>query len=235
MWLLSIRPDHASGRDVENQAEAERPGHRSGDARQHLPLRNVSTNSASHQAVCGGEGMIEVVDVSRRGFLGQFFSAGAFVLAAPLASGQYAGKTGDAKIWQPSVYLGIEPNGNVMIVAHRSEMGTGARTCLPMIVADELEADWSRVKIVQATGDVKYGSQNTDGSCSVRDFYDAMRSAGAMARSTLEYAAAQKWGAPREECAGQNHFVVHLKSGRKLAYGELVPLASGATAPDQNA
>ena len=179
--------------------------------------------------------MTEVVDFSRRGFLGHLFSAGAFVVVAPLASGQQAGTTGDSKIWQPGVYLGIEPNGNVLIVAHRSEMGTGARTCLPMIVADELEADWNRVKIIQAIGDVKYGSQNTDASCSVRDFYDAMRSAGATARSTLEYAAAQKWGTPREECAGQKHFVVHAKSGRKLSYADLVPLASAATAPDQNA
>ena len=118
--------------------------------------------------------------------------------------------------WEPSVYLGIEPTGAVKIVAHRSEMGTGARTCLPMIVADELEADWSRVTIVQALGDVKYGSQNTDGSCSVRDFYQALRTAGASARSTLEIAAAGKWGVPVEECRGQQHFVVHAKSGRKI-------------------
>ncbi|MEP9146473.1 hypothetical protein ABKU27_22250, partial [Enterobacter hormaechei] len=92
--------------------------------------------------------------------------------------------TGDAKGWEPSVYLGIEANGDVKIIAHRSEMGTGCRTCLPMIVADELEADWARVTIVQALGDVKYGSQNTDGSCSIRDFYEAMRAAGAAARTT---------------------------------------------------
>ena len=66
--------------------------------------------------------------------------------------------------WQPSVYLGLEPDGRVIIVAHRSEMGTGIRTALPMIVADELEADWKRVKIEQAIGDKKYGNQNTDGS-----------------------------------------------------------------------
>ena len=176
--------------------------------------------------------MIEVMQVSRRGFLGQVFEAGALVLGAPLLS---VAQSGDAKRWQPSVYLGIETDGSVKIVAHRSEMGTGARTCLPMIVADELEADWNRVTIVQALGDVKYGSQNTDGSCSVRDFYDAMRAAGAGARTMLEQAAAGKWGVPLEECRGQQHFVVHAKSGRKLSYGDLVPLASAATAPQQNA
>lgn len=176
--------------------------------------------------------------VSRRGFLGQIFSAGALVVAAPLVQtlkGQQAATSGDARIWQPSVYLGIEPDGTVKIVAHRSEMGTGCRTGLPVIVADELEADWARVQVIQAPGDVKYGSQNTDGSCSVRDFYDAMRAAGASARTMLEHAASAKWGVPEEECQGRNHFVVHAKSGRKLGYGELVPLASPATAPEPSA
>jgi len=103
-----------------------------------------------------------------------------------------------------------------------------------MIVADELEADWARVQVIQAPGDAKYGSQDTDGSCSVRDFYDALRAAGASARTALENAAAAKWGVPVEECAGQNHFVVHAKSGRKLAYGELVATASAGAAPTQN-
>lgn len=180
--------------------------------------------------------MISVVDVSRRDFLQRVFSAGALVLGSPLlpgvAQGQGAATSGDAGRWEPSVYLGIEADGTVKIVAHRSEMGTGARTCLPMIVADELEADWSRVKIVQALGDVKYGSQNTDGSCSVRDFYDIMRNAGASARTMLEHAAAGKWGVPEEECHGQNHYVVHAKSGRKLGYGELVPLVTVATSAE---
>ncbi len=183
--------------------------------------------------------MTERVDVSRRGFLAQFFSAGALVIGAPLLSSralaQQGATPGDTKIWQPSVYLGIEPDGAVKIIAHRSEMGTGARTCLPMIVADELEADWNRVTIVQADGDVKYGSQNTDGSCSVRDFYDAMRAAGAGARTMLEHAAAAKWGVPEEECHGRNSFVVHAMTGRSIPYGDLAPLASAATAPEPNA
>jgi isoquinoline 1-oxidoreductase beta subunit len=175
--------------------------------------------------------MIEIIDSSRRSFLAQIFSAGALVVGAPLAR---AATTADSKAWQPGVYLGIELDGTVKIVAHRSEMGTGCRTGLPMIVADELEADWTRVKVVQALGDVKYGSQDTDGSCSVRDFYDAMRMAGATARTMLEHAAAGKWGVPEEECQGQNHFVVHAKTGRKLAYGDLVPLASSGAAPTQS-
>ena len=171
-----------------------------------------------------------ICNVSRRGFLGQIFSAGTLIVAAPLVP-----KLKGAGTWQPSVYLGIEPDGAVKIVAHRSEMGTGCRTGLPMIVADELEADWARVQVIQAPGDAKYGSQDTDGSCSVRDFYDTLRTAGATARNMLENAAATKWGVSPEECRGQNHFVVHAKTGRKLAYGALVELASTATAPQQGA
>ena len=122
--------------------------------------------------------------MSRAGaFWGQLFSAGALVIARstrPRSRFAAPGKNGN---WQPSVYLGMEPNGDVKIVAHRSEMGTGCRTCLPMIVADEFEADWNRVTIVQAIGDVKYGSQNTDGSCSVRDFYDAIARSRRRARA----------------------------------------------------
>lgn len=183
--------------------------------------------------------MSEVIEnVSRRGFLAQVFSAGALVVAAPLVPSLKAGPakvSAGTKSWQRSVYLGIEPDGLVKIVAHRSEMGTGCRTGLPMIVADELEADWNRVKVIQAPGDAKYGSQDTDGSCSVRNFYDAMRAAGASARTMLEQAASAKWGVPLEECEGRNHFVIHAKTGRKFAYGDLVPLASAQTAPRQEA
>ena len=159
--------------------------------------------------------------VNRRDFLGGVFSAGALVLGASvLPIKASAATTGDAA-WQPSVYLGLEPDGRVIIIAHRSEMGTGIRTALPMIVAEELEADWSRVKIEQAIGDAKYGSQDTDGSESIKDFYDPMREAGATARTMLESAAASKWGVPASECQAKNHEVVHTKSDRKLGFGEL--------------
>ena len=139
-------------------------------------------------------------------------------------------RTGDAT-WQPSVYLGLEPDGRVIIIAHRSEMGTGIRTALPMIVAEELDADWARVKIEQAIGDAKYGSQDTDGSESIRDFYDPMREAGATARTMLESAAASKWGVPASECHARNHEVLHSKTGRKLGFGELVSTASKQPVP----
>ena len=171
-----------------------------------------------------------IAHVSRRGFLGQVFSAGALVIAAPLLP-----KLKAAGTWQPSIYLGIEPDGTVKIVAHRSEMGTGCKTGLPMIVADELEADWARVEVIQAPGGKQYGNQDTDGSWSVRGFYDTMRTVGASARTLLENAAASKWGVPVGDCHGRNHFVVNAKTGRKLSYGELVPLVADAKAPAKDA
>src|SRR5690242_10227714 len=105
--------------------------------------------------------------VTRRGFLGTMVSAGALVLCArvlPARAVEATTQTADGTTWYPSVYVGIEPDGTVIIVAHRSEMGTGIRTALPMVAADELDADWQQVKIEQALGDPKYGDQNTDGS-----------------------------------------------------------------------
>ena len=118
------------------------------------------------------------------------------------------------------------------IVAHRAEMGTGSRTSLPMAVADELEADWSRVKVVQSPGDEKkYGNQNTDGSRSLRHFIQPMRECGAAARHMLETAAAQRWGVPVGEVQAQNHEVIHKPSGRKLGYGDLAAAASALPTP----
>jgi len=170
--------------------------------------------------------------VTRRTFLGGMFSAGAFVLGARLLPAEALASTDAGKAaWNPSVYLGIETDGSVIIVAHRSEMGTGIRSVLPSALADELDADWGRVKIEQAIGDKKYGDQNTDGSCSIRNFYDAMREAGASARMMLESAAAAQWGVPVAECKAQNHQVVHAGSGRKLGYGELAASAAKQPVP----
>ncbi|MBK7930634.1 MAG: xanthine dehydrogenase family protein molybdopterin-binding subunit [Bryobacterales bacterium] len=166
--------------------------------------------------------------VSRRGFLEGVFSAGALIIGATPAA--LLGGEADKAAWHPSVYLGLQKDGTVIIVAHRSEMGTGIRSVLPVIVADELEADWAKVKIEQAIGDEKYGSQNTDGSCSIRDFAEAMHIAGASARMVLERAAAQKWGVPVTQVKAANH-VVTGPSGQKAGYGELVEIASKLPLP----
>ena len=181
---------------------------------------------------------IVTFNVSRRRFLGGMFSAGAFVVASRfvpdtlLAAGVDEYRTAaDNAALNPSVYLGIDPDGTVHIVTHRSEMGTGIRTSLPMIAADELDADWARVKIVQGIGDARYGDQNTDGSKSIRDFFDAFRQAGASARAMLIQAAAAQWGVKAAECETGLHEVVHKASGRKAPYASLVAAAAQLPVP----
>jgi isoquinoline 1-oxidoreductase beta subunit len=169
--------------------------------------------------------------VSRRGFLEKFIGAGALVLAAPLIPENVLAGEADDAAFHPSVYLGIQPDGTVIIVTHRSEMGTGIRSVLPTVAADELDADWKRVKVEQGIGDQKYGSQNTDGSCSIRDFYVAFQQAGATARLMLERAAAAKWSVPAGECHAQLHEIVHQASGKKAGFGELVALAAQQPVP----
>jgi len=132
---------------------------------------------------------------------------------------------------QPSVYLAIATDGTVYIVAHRAEMGSGDRTGLPMIVADELDADWNHVKVVQGGGDAKYGDQDTDGSHSVRSFFDTLRESGASGRLMLVRAAAQKWGVPEKECTTEPGMVVHKASRKKLSYGELASAAAKLPVP----
>jgi isoquinoline 1-oxidoreductase subunit beta len=180
---------------------------------------------------------------SRRDFLRGMVGAGAFVLTAHylpnkvLAAASAAGTPGgvaDVGLkgpLSPTVYLAIDTDGTTYIVAHRSEMGSGSRTALPRIVAEELDADWARVKIVQATGDEKYGDQDTDGSHSVRSFFDTLRATGASARLMLVRAGAQQWGVPESECSTGLHEVVHAKSGKKIAYGELVTAAAKLPVP----
>jgi isoquinoline 1-oxidoreductase beta subunit len=167
---------------------------------------------------------------SRRGFLGSLFSAGALILAGDVARVSEADASPTP--WQPNVFVGVNPDGAVIIVAHRSEMGTGIRTTLPMIVSDELGADWKRVRVEQALGDEKvYGSQNTDGSCSIRDFYDIMRNAGATARLMLERAAASRWDVAAAECRAENHQIVHTPTGRKMTFAAVVPYAAQQPLP----
>jgi isoquinoline 1-oxidoreductase beta subunit len=172
---------------------------------------------------------LDLVPVDRRGFLGTVFSAGALVLGATLVSSDEASAATTA--WQPSVYLGFEPNGQIVITAHRSEMGTGSRTSLPLVVADELDVDWKTVRVEQAIGDTKYGSQNTDGSCSVRDFVAAMHQAGATARLMLERAAAQKWSVPASEVRLRMGQLTHEKSGRSAPLGDFVSAAAALPLP----
>jgi len=176
---------------------------------------------------------------NRRGFLKGMLGAGAFVLSVRwmpeelLASSlnPNAAEAMSSAALQPNVYLAIDTDGTAYIIAHRSEMGSGSRTAVPRILAEELDADWARVKLVQATGDEKYGDQDTDGSHSVLSFFDIFRESGATARLMLVRAAAAKWGVSEAECSTEPHTVVHKSSGKKLGYGELAAAAAKLSVP----
>ena len=185
--------------------------------------------------------MVRIENVGRRGFLKGMLGAGAFVLSVQLlpeqlfaADDSVAGSAMNPSMkgpFAPSVYLAIDTDGTAYIIAHRSEMGSGPRTALPRIVADELDADWGRVKIVQATGDEKYGDQDTDGSHSVRSFFNPLREAGATARLMLLQAAAKEWDVPVSECSTGVHEVLHKGTAKKLDYGELAAAAAKLPVP----
>ena len=185
-----------------------------------------------------------VANVSRRRFLQGMSALGGFVLAAGFPSAARSadppkyGADGMPNGWRddPLVFVAIAENGTVTIVCHRSEMGQGVRTGMPMIVADELEADWKRVRVKQAPGDEqRFGNQDTDGSRSTRHFFDPMRRCGAAARTMLEAAAAARWGVPVSEVEAKNHEVVHAKTGRRAGYGALAKDAAKQAVPERDA
>ena len=174
--------------------------------------------------------MNPIVKIERRDFLKGFVGLSGGLLLGIRPSRARAETSGQIP-WSPNVFLSLDIDGLVTIIAHRSEMGTGIRTCLPAIVADELGAEWSRVKIEQAIGDEKYGSQNTDGSRSVRNFFEAMRVAGATARTMLERAAAAEWGVDASSVMVSGHEIRHA-SGKTARFADMVTKAAALPVPD---
>ena len=154
------------------------------------------------------------------------------VAAEPAAKAYGADSMPGGTVDDPLVFVSIAADGTVTIVAHRAEMGTGVRTSLPMVVADEMEARWERVKVVQAPGDeARYGNQNVDGSRSMRHFLMPMRRVGAAARQMLEAAAAARWAVPVAEVKAEQHEVLHASTGRRLSYGDLAADAAKQPVP----
>jgi isoquinoline 1-oxidoreductase beta subunit len=187
--------------------------------------------------------MTHTAQLSRRGFLqGALGALTLTVTARGLITAAWAAESPAQKygadsmpggtVDDPLVFVSIAADGTVTIVAHRAEMGTGVRTSLPMVVADEMEARWDRVKVMQAQADeARYGNQNVDGSRSVRHFLRPMRRVGAAARQMLEAAAAARWSVPVAEVKAVQHEVLHQPSGRRLTYGELAADAAKQPVP----
>lgn len=156
---------------------------------------------------------------------------------AGLAFGFYISSAGkliaqDVKtVFSPNLWLQIDKDGIVTITMHRSEMGQKVWTALPMIVAEELEADWSKIKVVQGNLNEEFGSQVTGGSASIRTSYDKLRKAGATAREMLILAAAIEWGVERETCFAENGYILNSVTDNKLSYGQLIDRANTLPIP----
>ena len=171
--------------------------------------------------------------IKRREFIKVVGLAGGGLFLASYVPLQYgcANTIDDPKIFSPSVFLKIDSNGVVTIIVHRSEMGQGVKTALPMLVAEELEVDWDKIVIEQADADTKYGSQTTGGSTSIRRSWEPLRVAGATARVMLITAAANIWKVSTDNCYAEQGFVINKMNNNKLSYGELVDEASKLPIP----
>ena len=166
--------------------------------------------------------------LSRREFVAAGVAAGAgLVVGFYLPHGGHSEKDS----FSPNAYLRIAPDNKITIVVARSEMGQGVRTALPMILAEELEADWKQIEIEQAGASTLFGDQTTGGSASIRTTWDPMRKAGAAAREMLISAAAVTWGVPRSTCTAESSHIKHAATNRSLRYGELVAKASTLPIP----
>ena len=124
-----------------------------------------------------------------------------------------------AGLFKPNAWIRIDADGSVTLTIGKSEMGQGVRTSLAMLLAEELEADWSRIKLVQASPGSDYEDLGTGGSDSMRSSWKPLRQAGAAAREMLTTAAAARWKVERASCAASHGAIVHLPSGLRFDYG----------------
>ncbi len=172
-------------------------------------------------------------NVSRRDFIKIVGLSGSGLFLAAYVPSQVFAKNpdDDPKIFSPNAFLKIDSNGIITIIVPKSEMGQGVKTALPMMVAEELEVEWEKIKIEQADADPKYGNQSTGGSTSVRTTWKPLRTAGATAKVMLITAAAQIWSVSTSECKAENGFVINKINNKKLSYGELVDAASKLPVP----
>jgi isoquinoline 1-oxidoreductase beta subunit len=167
--------------------------------------------------------------ITRRDFFKVSAAGGGLLLAVPLLSKRQA--QGQAKALNPGLWVRIAPDDTITITIAKSEMGQGVRTSLAMLVAEELDADWSHVTVAQADFDQRYGDQGTGGSDSVPSGWKPLRETGAALRSMLVTAAATRWSVAPSTCTTESSTVVHAASGRRLRYGELAAAAASIPVP----
>jgi len=187
--------------------------------------------------------MSEIINESRRAFLKTGAAAGGGLLLGlyvpSLATAKAKSKAPSIAPFAPNIWLKVGADDSVTIIQNQLEMGQGVMTAMPMLVAEELDADWKKIRLEWAPADPAFGNpqmrgaQITAGSQSTRGYWKPLREAGAAARAMLVAAAAQTWGVPEGSCATEKGEVIHNASGRRLRYGALVEKASTLPVPKQ--
>lgn len=180
--------------------------------------------------------MDDKTKIDRRSFLRTSASAASGLLIAFHLPGQARpALTQNSSVFAPNAFLNIHPNNKITIWVTRSEMGQGVRTALPMMLADELEADWSTIELKQASPGVAFKGirLRTSGSGSVYGTWFPLRNTGAAAREMLTSAAAARWNVEPETCRAEKGSIVHEPTGRRLNYGELCEAASKLPLPEK--
>ncbi|WP_298765106.1 molybdopterin cofactor-binding domain-containing protein [uncultured Polaribacter sp.] len=178
--------------------------------------------------------MSKIEKINRRDFVKLFgLATGGIILGCNITTDKKAFLPQVDGTFTPNLFVQIEKNGNITLIASRSEMGQGIRTSLASAIADELEADWKYISVKQAIGHEKYGNQNTDGSRSVRTRLKPMRKMGAVAKMMLITAAAKKWNVTKTDCKAENHFIINTNTNEKIFFGDLVDEASQLEIPNE--
>lgn len=172
-------------------------------------------------------------EITRRGFVAGLGAASAGLALGWRNLGIGVSDAGAAPltVFAPNPFIQIGVDGLVTIVCHRSEMGQGIRSSLPVLIADELGADPAKIRVVQGDGDEKYGDQNTDGSTSIRNFFEPMRQTAAVARAMLIGAAAARWHVPAPRLTAHDDAVHDPQTRKSLSFGALVAAAAALPVP----
>ena len=174
---------------------------------------------------------------TRRAFIQVSVAAGGGLLVswgAARAAVTLPTLAGSAEVFEPHAYIRIDQSDQVTVWCAQPDMGEGTRTSLPMLLVDELDAEWTRVHIENAPLDnAKYGGQGVGGSDAISYDWDRLRQFGAVARLLLVQAAAQHWNVPPSECDTDRGVVIHQSSGRRVSYGDLATRAASLPVPKQ--
>lgn len=172
------------------------------------------------------------MEMNRRAFLQTTALAGGGMLLSLYPENKAKAQFGPPPKLSPSAFVKIHPDGKTTIMARSPEVGQGAKTIMPMLIAEELDVDWKNVKVEQANFDEKYGFQFAGGSFGTPGSWEPLRRVGATMRHMLITAAAQAWSVPAEECYTAAGRVVHRPSSKSFGYGELAAKASALPLPD---